>query len=111
MKTKSSRRPDPFDRPLDTVLELLRVHQLAYRPHHEDVERWIAECPICRDEMALRESYVGGPVTIICRQLCHESRIASALASEPRPAEGLDLAEAASRIAHQALALVESSCR
>lgn len=106
---KSSPRSD---RPLDALLERLRWHELAYRPHHDDVERWIATCPSCGNEMVLREAYPGAPVTVICGHGCHESRIVAALAAEPRPDdEGLALAEDASEIAHRALELLEESCQ
>jgi hypothetical protein len=109
---KLSRRPDPFSRPLDAVLERLRVLRLGYRPHPDDLERWIATCPICGNEMILRENYVGAAVTVICGHGCHETRIVAALAAEPRCYdEGPALAEDASDIAHRALELLEESCR
>jgi hypothetical protein len=110
---QSNRRPDPFDRPLDVLIERLRWHELGYRWSEDDLRLWRAICPCCRDEMTLRESYVGGPVSIRCAGLgCDETRVVAALAAEPyRPEEGLDLAEGMSALAHRALELLESRCR
>jgi hypothetical protein len=110
---ESSRRPDPFDRPLDALLERLRIHQLSHRPHPDDLERWIATCPCCGNEMVLREPYIGAAVTVICGHGCHETRIIAALAADPLipGSQGLDLAEDASAIAQRALELLEASCR
>jgi hypothetical protein len=109
---KPSRRSDPFDRPLDAALERLRVHNLAYRPHHADVDRWIATCPLDGEEMTLHEPYVGSWVTVRCAGGCHEARIIAALAAEPQqPDQGLDRAEETSDIAWRALELAESLCR
>lgn len=82
---KSNRRPDPFDRPLDALLERLRIHGRRYRPHPHDLERWIATCPVCGNEMGLREPYVGAAVSVVCGHGCHETRIVHALAAEPSP--------------------------
>jgi len=112
-ESKANRRPDPFDRPLDATLERLRVHSLAYRPHFDLVDAWLATCPIDGEELLLHEPYVGAAVTILCAGGCHESRIVHGLAAEPSYSsiQGLDLAEDVSSIAHRALELVESLCR
>lgn len=110
--TSPSRRPDPFDRPLDTLLERLRAHGIGYMWHADQLDRWDTSCPICGEPMTLREPYKGAAVAIRCDNGCHESRMVAALATEPnRRDEGLDLAEAASEIAQRALKLVETSCR
>jgi hypothetical protein len=109
---KSSRRPDPFDRPLDACLERLRVHGIPYRPDFAEIDRWIARCPVCADELLLHEPYRGSAITVRCGGGCHESRIVEGLAAAPRrPDEGLDIAEQASDIAHNALELLERSWR
>jgi hypothetical protein len=80
-----SRRPDPFDRPLDALLERMRWHKLIYRWDIRDLTVWHAPCPVCGGCLALRlvERYVGGPVSITCVNDCHESRIVAALAAAP----------------------------
>jgi hypothetical protein len=105
-------RPDPFDRPLDTLLERLRVQGISYGSDPEQIDRWITSCLICGNRTMLFEPYVGGPVTIRCVDACDEARIVAALAVEPHGHdEGLDLAEQATVIARRALGLVEASCR
>jgi hypothetical protein len=105
-----AKRPDPFERPLDALLERLRIHGLDYRPHRTDVECWLADCPVCGSQMLLRERYIGAPAEARCTfGGCHESRIVAALAEPPGiSAEvALELAEQASAIAHRALAQLE----
>jgi hypothetical protein len=108
----SRRRTDVFDRPLDATLERLRVHGLAYRPHFDRVDAWIATCPVDGEELLLHEPYLGSPVVVRCTGECHESRIIAALAAPPYdPGPGLGLAEEAAAIAHRALELAESLCQ
>ncbi len=76
-------RPDPFDRPLDAMLERLRVHAIRYQWHADQLDRWDTTCPICVEPATLREPYDAG----------------------------LELAEAASAVAWRALELLEASCR
>jgi hypothetical protein len=109
---KSSRRADPFARPLDATLERLRVHGIPYRGDYSDIDRWLTSCPVCAEELLLHEPYLGAPVTVRCASQCHESRIVAALAAEPHSQDaGLDLAEGVSEIAHRALDLLEERCR
>jgi hypothetical protein len=110
--TESKHRADPFDRPLDCLLERLRFHELAYRPKHDDIERWITSCPICGEELLLHEPFVGSAVTVRCAGSCHETRIVGRLAAEfCRPDLALELAEQVSRVAHRALELLEARCQ
>ncbi|HEY4429235.1 MAG TPA: hypothetical protein VGN08_13615 [Solirubrobacteraceae bacterium] len=77
-------RADPFERPLDALLERLRVHSIAYRPDFEAVDRWRTSCPCCSGELILHEPYVGSAVVVRCVEgECHESRIVDALAARP----------------------------
>jgi hypothetical protein len=104
--------PDPFDRPLDAMLERLRVHDIRYEWHTDQLDRWDLSCPICAASTTLREPYKGAAVTVRCDGGCHESRILAALAAEPHGYDaGLELAEAVSALAWRALELLESSCR
>ena len=106
--TKSNRdAADPWARPLDCVLERLREHNLDYRPHPDDVERWRATCPCCGNELGLREPYIGSAVEVVCGFGCHVSRIIDALAREPKGDSSLVLAEEAADLARRAIRLAE----
>ena len=103
-QSRSAGRRDPFDRPLDALLERMRWHSLEYRPHPGHVDRWVADCPVCDAQWPalelvehpsvarplLAEEFVGGPVSAICMNGCHESRIIAALAATPKQAQGKD---------------------
>lgn len=105
-------RSDPFDRPLDAMLERLRVHGITYGRPGTEIDRWVTSCAVCGQPMMLHEPYLGSPVTVRCSAGCHESRVVRALAAEPhRYDEGLDLAEDASAAAWRALDLLEQACR
>jgi hypothetical protein len=108
-------RPDPFERPLDALLERLRVHGLDYRPA-KAWDTWTATCPVCGNSMLLRERFRGAAVELNCIWGgCHESRIVAALAEPPGISgeDALQLAEGLSAVAHRALALLEGvpSCQ
>jgi hypothetical protein len=79
-------RPDPFDRPLDALLERIRWHGLDHTGDPEAIDAWVAPCPVCgcgRPALRFVERYVGGPVSITCVSGCHETRIVAALAAAP----------------------------
>ncbi len=112
------RRPDPFARPLDRVLERLRAHGLPYRGDERHLSTWHAVCPFCRVPdwtLALREHGYGGSIALRCVAGCTEADIHRALEREPaeagienaeaRAAEALELAEQARDLAARALAL------
>jgi hypothetical protein len=84
--TEPALRQDPFDRPLDALLERMRRHGIAYRPDLGALDVWLATCPVCGGSLALRlvERGMGGPVAITCVNGCHESRVFAALAAAPR---------------------------
>jgi len=99
------------DGPLDEALHRLRAHGLPYRWAEHDIKVWQAVCPGCLSggwEVRIRESRRGGPITLICANGCTDPEIRAALDREPvepRAQEALALAERASDIAAQALAL------
>jgi hypothetical protein len=101
--------------PVDRVLELLRGANLPYRWHETQLSRWDSCWPRClsgtRDLTIIDH---GQSVALRCRGRCTEEQILAALKERPAllvaqaaEQEALQLAEAASAIAHRALELVE----
>ena len=100
--------------PVDRVLELLRAAGLPYKWHDTQLSRWDSTCPAClTGTWNLTIIDRGSAVDLRCRDRCSEEQILSALKERPRllttqerERAALELAEAASAIAHRALELV-----
>ncbi len=109
-RDRSSQRPDPFARPLDALLQRLREAGLPYYWSQTDLKIWKAVCPSCRAPewgLSVRESYVGGQVTVRCAGGCSDGEIRTALDAAAREVDpyALELAVQARDIAEAALAL------
>ena len=102
---------------LDRTLELLRAAGLPYKWHPTQLNRWDSCCPRCLSgEWDLTIIDRGQTVALRCRGGCTEEQIVEAL--QERPAllvaqdgenKALELAEAASALAHRALKLAEEA--
>jgi hypothetical protein len=101
------------DWPLDLALDRLRAHRLPYKWVKEGA--WESVCPACRAPewgLRIREPTRGGPITLRCTARCEEQKILAALLAEPvddRVNAALALAEEASRVAHEAVALLQGA--
>jgi hypothetical protein len=99
---QNHRRIDPFDRPADALLLLLRERGPdAYRvqgPH-----QWIARCPLCAERrLTVRERGTGGDVTVDCGNGCDPSRALAVLTAAPDPlAEAWGLVDRLLSLAHE----------
>lgn len=100
-------------RPLDQILERIRVHHALYRPA-EQLDRWEGICVNCWSPewgLTLIEHTHGG-VTARCSAGCTEEQIVAALQADPvdeRVDSALGRAEEASRIAAAALDLARDA--
>lgn len=98
---------------LDIALERLRWHGLPYRWQEHDPKVWEAVCPACRHGdygLRIREPFRDAPLSLYCKWGCTDAEIRAALDREPvepRIQEALELAERASTIAAEALAIVK----
>jgi hypothetical protein len=110
---QSSRHPrcDAFERPLDRILELCRAADVPYKADEQNLNRWISCCPLClSQEWDMTITDYGRSVSLRCRGRCDEQQILAALKNhaplrriQAREHEAPLLAEATSRLAHEAL--------
>lgn len=69
----------PFDRPLDRLLELLRENGLAYRCRPA-LNMWTARCPMCGEHrLDVTEHGFGGRVSVRCALGCDADEILNCL--------------------------------
>jgi hypothetical protein len=97
---------------LDRTLELLRAAGLPYRWHETQLSRWDSCCPRCLSgtwDLTIVDR--GQTVALRCQGGCTEQQIVEALQERPALLEALELAEAASELAHRALKLAEEAAR